>query len=400
MNIDDKTKADEEHWASCRLLLTAARDVRICLMRVVMLSKACIVGAYQKKLEELARLPGVELTVLVPPSWRDARGEQVLERAFTGGYDLRVTPIRFNGRFHLHYYPRLRAELKDLHPDVFHIDEEPYNYAARHAMGLAQRYDIPACFFTWQNLQRAYPRPFRWWEQFNYRHAAYAIAGNHAAAQVLRAKGYSGPARVIPQFGIDPDLFSPAPTSSPDRPFTIGYAGGLITAKGVDTLLRACAGLPGKWRLQLAGSGAQEAALRELAEQLAIAEHITWRGKIGSTAMPDFYRGLDAFVLPSRSQPTWIEQFGRVLVEAMACGVPVIGSSSGEIPYVIDEAGLIFPEDNVDALASTLQRLMAQPDLRASLRERGRAHVLEYYTQARIARETFEVYQAMLATTS
>ena len=366
-------------------------------MRVVMLSKACIVGAYQKKLEELARLPGMELTVLVPPSWRDARGEQYVERTFTEGYDLRVTPIRFNGRFHLYYYPRLRTELKDLRPDIFHIDEEPYNYATRRAMGLAQRFDIPACFFTWQNLQRQYPRPFRWWEQYNYRHAAYAIAGNHAASQVLRAKGYAGPMRVIPQFGVDPDLFSPPPTSPPARPFTIGYAGGLIEAKGVDTLLRACARLPDGWRLQLAGSGDQEAALRALAAQLAITEHITWRGKIASTAMPDFYRGLDVFVLPSRSQPNWIEQFGRVLVEAMACGVPVIGSSSGEIPYVIDEAGLIFPEDNVDALTAALRRLMAQPDLRASLSQRGRARALEYYTQARIARETYEVYQAMLA---
>ncbi len=198
-------------------LLLASGDVKICAMRIVMLSKACIVGAYQRKLEELARLPGLELTVLVPSSWRDDRGEQKLERTYTAGYELREIPLAFNGRFHLHYYPRLAKQLQKLQPDLLHIDEEPYNLATRHAMGLARRQNIAACFFTWQNLDRRYPPPFRWWEQYNYRHANFAIAGNHAATEVLRAKGYHGPTRVIPQFGVDPGLFSP-PVEPQTRP--------------------------------------------------------------------------------------------------------------------------------------------------------------------------------------
>ena len=86
-------------------------------MHVVMLSKACVVGAYQRKLEELAKQPELVLTVLVPPSWRDSRGEQVLERAFTAGYTLQTTPVAFNGRFHLHFYPRLGKELDRLAQD-------------------------------------------------------------------------------------------------------------------------------------------------------------------------------------------------------------------------------------------------------------------------------------------
>ncbi|RME80983.1 MAG: hypothetical protein D6775_14820 [Caldilineae bacterium] len=144
-------------------------------MRVLMLSKACIVGAYQKKLEELAKLPEMELVVLTPPAWRDDRGEQVLERVYTEGYELRTTPIRFAGRFHLHYYPRLRQEFEAIQPDLFHIDEEPYNLATRQAMGLARRAGIPACFFTWQNLARRYPPPFRWWERYNFAQATCAL---------------------------------------------------------------------------------------------------------------------------------------------------------------------------------------------------------------------------------
>lgn len=364
-------------------------------MRVVMLSKACIVGAYQGKLEELARLPGIELVALVPPSWRDSRGEQVLERAFTRGYELRPTPLLFNGRFHLHHYPRLGDELKTLRPDLLHIDEEPYNLATRHALGLAAGLGIPACFFTWQNLNRRYPPPFGRWERYCFRHAAHAIAGNHAAAAVLRAKGYAGPLTVIPQFGIDPTLFAPAPPLP--RPFTIGYAGGLVPEKGLDTLLAACARLQGDWRLRLVGSGAHRGPLQALAAQLGIAERLTWLPKLPSTQMPSFYHSLDVFVLPSRTRPNWMEQFGRVLIEAMASELAVVGSDSGEIPHVIADAGLIFPEGEAEALAAHLRRLQTDPALRGDLGRRGRARVLACFTQAHVAGATYAVYRQMLA---
>ena len=95
-------------------------------MKVLLLSKACVVGAYQKKLEEIAQHDGVELTVVVPPEWRDERGVLRLERAHTTGYDLRVQPIVLNGQFHLHFYPGLGRVIHQVQPDVVHIEEEPY----------------------------------------------------------------------------------------------------------------------------------------------------------------------------------------------------------------------------------------------------------------------------------
>ena len=125
---------------------------------------------------------------------------------------------------------------------------------------------------------------------------------------------------------------------SGDGPFVIGYAGGLLPEKGVDVLVRASAGLEQEWRLRFAGGG-QEDALRELARELGVADRVEFVGRLPSTQMPDFYRRLDVLALPSRTTPTWKEQFGRVLIEAMACGVPVVGSDSGEIPHVIGDAG-------------------------------------------------------------
>ena len=133
-----------------------------------------------------------------------------------------------------------------------------------------------------------------------------------------------------------------------------------------------------------------------MAARLGIAGQVRFLGRTPSTEMARFYQGLDVLVLPSVSRPNWIEQFGRVVVEAMACGVPVIGSDCGEIPNVIGDAGLVFPEGNVAALHDALAALNADPDLRADLAVRGRERVSSRFTQAQVAAATYRVYREML----
>lgn len=210
-------------------------------MRILMISKACVVGAYQRKLEALACLPDIDLTVIVPPSWRDPSGELKLERAYTKGYRLLVEPIRFNGSFHLHYYPTLPRRIRELRPDIVHIDEEPYNVATWHALWAAKRIGAKALFFSWQNIARAYPIPFAWGERWTLRTVDYAIAGTDSAAEVWRSKGYRKPLAVIQQFGVDPDVFTPNIAKQAGSGFVIGCVGRLVSEKGIDTL-NSCGG--------------------------------------------------------------------------------------------------------------------------------------------------------------
>ena len=368
-------------------------------MHVVMVSKALVVGAYQRKAEEIARL-GVRLTVLVPPSWRDRRGRQTATAQFVDGYTYRMLPIVANGSFHLHFYPTLGRELARLRPDLLHMDEEPYNLATYLALAAAQRQGIPSLFFTWQNLMRSYPPPFRWWEQANYRRARHALAGNAAAASVLRAKGYRGPLTILPQFGVDPALFAPCDEAhggeaQHEGVLRVGYAGGLVPEKGLDLLVDACAGLDVPWRLTLAGEGEARGALIEQAARLGVGERVHILPRVASHTMPAFYHDLDVLVLPSRTRPNWMEQFGRVLIEAMACGVAVVGSDSGEIPNVIGDAGLIFAEGDVAALRGYLHELAHDPARRAALGAAGRARVLAHFTMGQIAAATVAVYRQM-----
>ncbi len=366
-------------------------------MRVLMVSKACLVGAYQTKLEAIASHEDVELTVIVPPAWNDPSGPIPLERGHMEGYRLIVDPIRFNGDFHLHYYPKLKKRLSEIRPHILHIDEEPYNLATWLALRHARSAGIKSLFFSWQNLERRYPFPFSKMEKQVLQGVDYALLGNQEAVQVWKNKGYTGPHKVIPQFGVDPEIFHPPPSRDSGRGFVIGSANRrLVPEKGVDLLLHAVARLPGIWRLHIVGDGPERPALEQLAANLQISDRVHFDLTIPSSDMPAYLQQLDVLALTSRTKENWKEQFGRALVEAMACGVPVIGSNSGEIPNVIGSAGLIYPEDGVDALRKHLLELMQSLELRRELEKRGRERVLQKYTQSQIAAQTVTVYREML----
>lgn len=358
-------------------------------MRVTLLSKALVVGAYQRKCELIAAHRDVELTVLVPPAW----GNQRLELIHVQGYDLRVVPIRLNGNFHLHHYPTLKGEIERSRPDVLHIDEEPYNLATW--LAVREAAGAKTIFFTWQNIHRNYPPPFRWMERDVLNKADAAIAGSEEAMQVWRNKGFTKSMTVIPQFGVDEVAFFPHPQPNPheERGVRVGFAGRLVHEKGADLLLRAITHVP-EAKVIIAGEGPEETSLRELAAQLNIAQRVEWRGAMKSTEMPAFYRECDALAVPSRTLPNWKEQFGRVIIEAMACGVPVLGARCGEIPNLIGDAGLLFDEDDSDALAQHIRSLSEQPELRQWLSQQGRRRVLDRFTMKRIADQTVDVYRA------
>jgi glycosyltransferase involved in cell wall biosynthesis len=368
-------------------------------VRVLLVSRAALVSSYRAKLAAIAAHPGLELTVVVPPSWREPGRVQAREPGPTPGYDLVVEPIALNGSFHAHWYPHLDRRIATLRPDIVHVEEEPYNLATALATRAARRHGAGVVVFTWQNIARRYFPPFGSLERATLRRTDHLLCGSEASLATWRQKGYEGAASVIPQVGVDTSTFSPRPAGSPPRPFTVGYVGRLVADKGVDLLVRAfasaCRGPDA--RLVLAGEGPARPDLAALATRLGIDSRVELTGWVASDEIPALMRRFDVLVLPSRTTRRWKEQFGRVLVEAMACGIAVVGTDSGEIPHVLGDAGILVPEDDAVALREALATLAREPARVADLGRRGRTRVDREYTNARVAERTITIYDDVVA---
>lgn len=368
-------------------------------MKVLMISKILVAGAYHKKLEELAEL-GVDLHVVIPITW----GDQGLEIQKSDKYTIYPLPLYFTGKNHFHFYRGLQNIIQKTNPAIIHIDEEHYSLVTFQAMRLAKKNGTKALFFTWQNIYKRYPFPFSAVEQYNFRHAKAAIAGNEDAREVLRKKGFTKEVAVIPQVGVDPEWFSRRDRVNirisigiPGDTFVIGFMGRIVPEKGILDLIDAAACLPGKYIILIVGSGPLQAAVMKRAALRGMRDRVMIVGQVSSLDVPVYMNCFDCLVLPSRTRRNWKEQFGRVLIEAMACEVPVIGSDSAEIPRVIGDGGLVFREGDTEDLAAKLTSLMTDVVLQERLRIQGRKQVLARFTQKRIAADTYAVYQKMLA---
>ncbi|MDW8325916.1 MAG: glycosyltransferase [Anaerolineales bacterium] len=369
-------------------------------MRVLIISHTYFPAIYRGKLRHLARLPDVELQLAAIPS----AGQLHYEHSPDDVYPQHLLPSWPAAHNILRIYSPLALGLimSRLRPDIVHIESEPHALSLTQVVLMRILFGYRIMFFTWENLQRTLPWPARLVERFNVTQADAAIAGNQEAAHVLRRRGFRGPIAVVPQVGVDLAHCEHASPASPWKDLrangpVIGFAGRMVREKGVPDLLEAIARLPSALNAQLllVGAGTLESELAVRAEQLGLGARVHRAGSVPFDRVAAHLKCMDVLVLPSRTMPKWKEQFGHVLVEAMACGVPVIGSDSGAIPEVIGEAGLIFPEGDVSALTDRLQRLLNDTHLRRTLSEQGRRRVAEHFSDAIVAERTYAAYRQL-----
>jgi glycosyltransferase involved in cell wall biosynthesis len=344
--------------------------------------------------------PALEVLCVLPRVWQDefSRVEQTGSR----NGQLALAMIGSPSDPHRALYRTLSFGLRRFKPDIVHAEEEPDSLAALQ-IAAARRVFAPSARLvlnTWQNVGR----PLSWAVRQVLRVTLSASDGilcaNSEALALLRRCGFTRSAKVLPAIGVDTRVFKPRQEGERVRAnesgrFVAGYIGRLVEEKGIDTLVDAVAKLDDV-QLRVIGSGPYRANLEDHARRLRLDQRVEFIPAVRPGRIADHMRALDALVLPSRTTRVWKEQFGRVLTEAMACKVPVVGSNSGAIPEVIGDAGLIIPEGDVDALAAALRRLIDSPDLRCELAERGSARVMQHYTQERIAARTAEYYRALL----
>jgi glycosyltransferase involved in cell wall biosynthesis len=339
----------------------------------------------------------IDLTLVVPSVWHENGHAEHAESSRT---DLKVEiqPVRLTrggpAKWYMHYYPNMATLLRRLQPDVIHLWEEPWSIVALQASRLRDRLAPNAALVleTDQNIHRRLPVGFQQVRRYTLTRTDLLIARGSEALSVSRLCGFAGEAEFV-EYGIDSRIFRPRGATferSSTRTFRVGYVGRLVPEKGLSDVLEALSRCHESIEFAMLGDGPQKRALVSRVTTLGLEDHVTMVEPCDADGVAEFMSTLDALVLMSRTTRTWKEQFGRVIMEAQACGVPVIGSSSGSIPDVIGRGGWIIPEGDTFALAALLDRLAQAPQEVAAARQAG-------FAQAQ-CRFTFSVVSDKLRT--
>ncbi len=347
--------------------------------RVVVVSHPCVVPENQGVYRALTER-GWDPTVIVPHRWRHAYEAKAFSPRPIAGLEGRLARRRvlLTADPARHFYaPGIGEHISGLRPAIAFVEAESYSVVALQMALVLGRREISYGVQADENLERPLPRPVSLWRGYVLRNSAFVAARSPRAAELVRRWGARGQVAIVPHALPDWDLPEGPP---PERAiFTVGYAGRLVEEKGVLDLVAAARALSPPVRLLLVGEGPLRGSLEGLA---ADGLQIDVRTASDQSEMPGLYRQMDVLVLPSRTTPTWAEQFGRVVPEALVCGVPAIGSDSGEIPWVIGSTGggWTFPEGDVAALTERLAHVRDSPADAAEHARRGGTAAREQFS--------------------
>lgn len=345
--------------------------------RLFVVSHPSVVSVNQEVYRELERRDW-QVEIVLPSRWRSEYSQRDMRPQVLRGMEtaLRPTPIALRGRPQRHFYlARCRAIASRFRPDIAFVEAEPFSLSATQWRRALRRLDVPFGVQCAENIDRHLPLPVRRMRSRVLRDAAFVATRSDSASRLARAWGAHGEVALAPH--AVPAWESVAQPTQ--RPFTVGYAGRLVSSKGLMDLLAAVRRLHEPVELLLIGDGELRA---QLEGQQIPGSRVRVLDGLSHDEMAAGYAQLDVLVLPSHTTATWKEQFGRVIVESLWCGVPVVGSDSGEIPWLIEltEGGVTFPEGDVATLAQRLQLLREQPALRAHLAAAGRAKVEQLFS--------------------
>ena len=229
--------------------------------------------------------------------------------------------------------------------------------------------------------------------RFAFARAERVLPVSQALKRSIEQHGISSRFTVVPN-AVDTDLFRPLPElHRPAAPHRLLYVGSLIPVKGLDLLLRALGKLRSlreDWHLDVMGDGSERAAYRALSEELGLHGCVTFRGQGSKTDVAGLMAHADLLVVPSR----W-DNAPCVIIEAMACGLPVLATRVGGIPELVtDEIGALVPGEDVDQLAAGVDAMLhTLPRIdRRIIRQRA-----ERYSLSSVGNDLRMIYEEVIA---
>ena len=342
-----------------------------------------------------------DVTAIAPSRYRADLGRIAVQSMAGEACRLETLDVHLDRLPHLMWYGRLGAAL-DAPWDVVHCWEEPYILAGAQ---VARRTPPGARFViaSFQNLAKRYPWPLSAFERAAMTRADGWIAFGDTVHDTLTARpGYAGkPSRVIPP-GVDVIRFCPDAEARrrildrlgwPPADRVVGFLGRFVPEKGVSHLLEALRAVTTPWRALFVGGGPMEETLRQFAAQHPGRVHV--ETGVPHDPVPHWLNAMTILCAPSQTTAGWREQFGRMLIEAMACGVPVVASDSGEMPSVVGDAGVVVAERDVPAWAAAIDRLLGDESLLRAQAARGRERAQARFAWPVVARAHLAFFETL-----
>ncbi|OFW26922.1 MAG: glycosyl transferase family 1 [Acidobacteria bacterium RIFCSPLOWO2_02_FULL_65_29] len=370
--------------------------------RLLTIGHSYSVGVNRRLAHELAAAGEWDVTAAAPARFHGDFGWHVTTAEPGEQCTLARLPAYFTQPVHLMLYGRPLFELLRRPWDLVHCWEEPY-VAAAAEVAFATSARVPLVFATFQNIAKRYPPPFNWIERRTFKRADGFIAFGRTVFDVLTDRGVP-PSRVrtIPP-GVDTIRFAPDPETRAavraslgwrDEVPVVGFLGRLVPEKGVTLLAETLDRVALPWRALIIGAGPLEATLRAWARRHGA--RVAINTEVRHQDVPRWLNAMDVLAAPSQSTPKWREQFGRMLIEAFACGVPVVASDSGEIPHVVGGSGIIVAEGDVAAWTRALQQVLGDEALRRDLSARGRLAAVSRYDWPVVARQHADFFRRLV----
>jgi glycosyltransferase involved in cell wall biosynthesis len=388
-------------------------------MKILVASHTYIVELNREKLRELSKLhQNIEVIIIVPKVWQPGgvQNKIIESQPFKDG-NFQVIPVdnfSKNNQGLLTFNYKILDILQKFKPDIIQVEQGVKSLAYAQLITINKLLNLKAknVFFTWWNLPYNNKFPVNWLEKYNLNNTDGLIVGNQDGLDILREHGYQKDAIILPQLGVDETLFYPQ--KQPElaltlgisaNDFIVGFVGRFVPEKGIITLLKALITIKElSWKFLLLGRGELELEIIKIAQENGIQDRLIIVESVAHDEVAKYINLMNTLVLPSETtykfktltSVGWKEQFGHVLIEAMACKIPVIGSDSGEIPSVIGNTGLIFPEGNISALKNSLTQLIENEILREKLAQLGYEKCLKQYTNKALAAQQVNFYQQLL----
>lgn len=375
-------------------------------LKLLSIGHSYVVQLNRRLLHEMVRAGGSrwEVSAVAPKFFHGDLSPLKLDPSDCAGFRMEAIDARLSRWIHvMHYSRRLKSILAEPW-DMVHGWEEPYCLAAAQIASYA-RPESKLAFLTYQNISKKYPPPFSWLERYTMRKAAGWISGGELVTRAVgqRPEYAARPMRRIP-LGVDVEVFRPQPEAgaavhkalgwTDPGPAVIGYLGRFVPEKGVPFLTKVLDQLATPWRAMFVGGGPGEAALRAWAQQRP--EQVRVVTGVSHDRVPEHLNAMDVLCAPSQTTAIWKEQLGRMLIEAFACGLPVVASDSGEIPYVVDDAGVIVGEADEQGWTRALEELISSPDRRRELAARGLARAHDVFSWSVVARDHLTFFEELV----